>query len=106
MYLRKIRPRTTCLYSAASIEPRRASAASHILFSKPRVAPLLAVRSFLGVRLGVILDLYKYGAFSAERAYYSRLSPFYLVPSFEMINYSMMTSQVELKISEASSRKG
>jgi hypothetical protein len=26
MYLRKTRPRTTCLYSAASIEPRNASA--------------------------------------------------------------------------------
>jgi hypothetical protein len=29
MYFRKIRPRTTCLYSAASIAPRRASAVFH-----------------------------------------------------------------------------
>ena len=39
MYLRKIRPRTTCLYSAASIEPRRASAMRHSSASSPVVAP-------------------------------------------------------------------
>ena len=39
MYLRKIRPRTTCLYSAASIEPRRASAICQSRASYPTVAP-------------------------------------------------------------------
>ena len=38
MYLRKIRPRTTCLYSAASIEPRSASAMRHSSASYPVVA--------------------------------------------------------------------
>src|SRR5881275_1547530 len=42
MYLRKMRPRTTCLYSAASILLRSLSAASQSLASKPR----LAVESF------------------------------------------------------------
>ncbi len=40
MYLRKIRPRTTCLYSAASMLPRSSSAACQSLASKPRLAPL------------------------------------------------------------------
>ena len=40
MYLRKISPRTTCLYSAASILLRSASAAAQSLASKPRLAPL------------------------------------------------------------------
>ena len=35
MYLRKIRPRTTCLYSAASMLERSLSAASQSLASKP-----------------------------------------------------------------------
>ncbi len=39
MYFRKIRPSTTCLYSAASIEPRRASAIAHSSASWPTVAP-------------------------------------------------------------------
>ena len=39
MYLRKISPSTTCLYSAASIEPRRASAIAHSSASWPVVAP-------------------------------------------------------------------
>jgi hypothetical protein len=38
MYLRKNRPRTTCLYSAASMLLRRASAAAQSLASKPRLA--------------------------------------------------------------------
>ena len=41
MYLRKIRPRTTCLYSAASMLLRSLSAASQSLASKPRLAELL-----------------------------------------------------------------
>ncbi len=44
MYLRKIRPRTTCLYSAASMLLRSLSAASQSLASKP----ILAVDSLLG----------------------------------------------------------
>ena len=36
MYFRKIRPRTTCLYSAASRWPRSLSAACHSFASKPR----------------------------------------------------------------------
>ena len=35
IYFRKISPRTTCLYSAASMFPRRIQAASQISFSKP-----------------------------------------------------------------------
>ena len=38
MYLRKMRPRTTCLYSAASMLLRSLSAASQSLASKPRLA--------------------------------------------------------------------
>ena len=38
MYLRKIRPRTTCLYSAASMLFRSLSAVSQSLASKPMVA--------------------------------------------------------------------
>src|ERR1700735_1275972 len=41
MYLRKIRPRTTCLYSAASMCPRSLSAVCQSCCSKPRLAPLL-----------------------------------------------------------------
>ena len=40
MYFRKMSPSTTCLYSAASIEPRRASAIAHSSASWPVVAPL------------------------------------------------------------------
>ena len=40
MYLRKIRPRTTCLYSAASMLLRSASAAAQSLASKPRGPPV------------------------------------------------------------------
>ena len=39
MYFRKIRPRTTCLYSAASMLERSASAIFQSSFSKPRFAP-------------------------------------------------------------------
>src|SRR5438132_909396 len=38
MYLRKIKPRTTCLYSAASMLLRRASAAAQSFASRPCVA--------------------------------------------------------------------
>src|SRR5207237_2416518 len=38
MYLRKMRPRTTCLYSAASMLLRSLSAASQSLASKPILA--------------------------------------------------------------------
>src|SRR3989442_1161294 len=47
MYFRKIRPSTTCLYSAASMWPRSLSAAAHSFCSKPRLAPLVAVFSAL-----------------------------------------------------------
>src|SRR5712691_1469303 len=40
MYFRKIRPSTTCLYSAASMWPRSLSAAAHSFCSNPRLAPL------------------------------------------------------------------
>ena len=43
MYLRKISPSMTCLYSAASIDPRRASAIAHSWASWPVVAPLFGV---------------------------------------------------------------
>jgi hypothetical protein len=39
MYFRKMRPRTTCLYSAASMLLRILSAAAHSVASKPRFAP-------------------------------------------------------------------
>src|SRR5262249_51862765 len=42
MYLRKMRPSTTCLYSAASMLLRSLSAACQSLASKPRVAPFAA----------------------------------------------------------------
>src|SRR4030067_2070703 len=40
MYFRKMRPRTTCLYSAASMLLRSLSAACQSLASKPSTAPL------------------------------------------------------------------
>ncbi len=43
MYLRKISPRTTCLYSAASMLLRSASAAAQSLASKPRLAVVSAL---------------------------------------------------------------
>src|SRR5947207_2236350 len=43
MHLRKMRPRTTCLYSAASMLLRNLSAASQSLASKPMLAELLKV---------------------------------------------------------------
>ena len=46
MYLKKIRPNTTCLYSAASMLLRSASAAAQSLASKPRLAPVSLVRAF------------------------------------------------------------
>ena len=36
MYLRKMSPSTTCLYSAASMLPRSVSAAAQRVVSKPR----------------------------------------------------------------------
>ena len=41
MYLRKMRPRQTCLYSEASMWPRILSAAAQSWASKPRAAPFL-----------------------------------------------------------------
>ena len=46
MYLRKMRPRTTCLYSAASMWPRSLSAAAQSLSSKPRLALEVALADF------------------------------------------------------------
>src|SRR5882724_498481 len=53
MYLRKIRPRTTCLYSAASMLLRSASAACQSFASKPRLAEVLfAERDLLSFTFG------------------------------------------------------
>src|SRR5207245_3707606 len=46
MYLRKIRPSTTCLYSAASRLPRSLSAVAQSVASKPRAEPLLREAGF------------------------------------------------------------
>src|SRR5208282_1477795 len=46
MYLRKISPRTTCLYSAASMLLRSASAAAQSFDSNPRGAPLAKVVTY------------------------------------------------------------
>ena len=51
MYLRKISPRTTCLYSAASMLLRRPSAICQSLDSKPRLAPVVLCMSELFFRL-------------------------------------------------------
>src|SRR5262245_18420390 len=48
MYMRQIRPSTTCLYSAASMLDRSASAASHSLAAKPS-GPLPLSLDFLAV---------------------------------------------------------
>ena len=55
MYLRKMRPRTTCLYSAVSMLFRSLSAVSQSLASKPR----LAGESALGFAIGAILNFRK-----------------------------------------------
>src|SRR3954470_11716020 len=47
MYLRKMRPRTTFLYSEASMWPRSLSAAAQSLSSKPRLALEAALEGFL-----------------------------------------------------------
>lgn len=52
MYLWKINPMTTCLYSAASILDRNLSAASHSLASKPMLA---AVDSLFAAFLAMCL---------------------------------------------------
>src|SRR5882724_6202664 len=52
MYLRKISPRTTCLYSAASMLLRSLSAASQSLASKPRLADESAAEVVLVFALG------------------------------------------------------
>ena len=52
MYLRKISPRTTCLYSAASIEPRSASAMRQSSASWPVVAPWVSAGGFGGPDVG------------------------------------------------------
>jgi hypothetical protein len=43
MYFRKSRPRTTCLYSAASIWPRRASAAFQRISARARSVLLVSL---------------------------------------------------------------
>src|SRR3990172_6392519 len=48
MYLRKTRPRTTCLYSAESMWPRSLSAAFQRTCSNPRRAPLLLAFTSFG----------------------------------------------------------
>src|SRR5260370_39099998 len=48
MYFRKIRPRTTCLYSAASMLLRKASAARQSVASNPRFADETSLRLDLG----------------------------------------------------------
>src|SRR6266540_2858226 len=49
MYFRKMRPRTTCLYSAASIWPRSLSAAAQSVASRRGSAPLdLLFRALVG----------------------------------------------------------
>ena len=53
MYLRKMRPRTTCLYSAASMLLRNASAACQSFCSKPTVAPFCSFLVFVGVWLAI-----------------------------------------------------
>ena len=52
MYLRKIRPRTTCLYSDGSMWPRILSAAAQRVSSKPRLAAELLLRLAMGVPVG------------------------------------------------------
>ena len=51
MYLRKISPRTMCLYSAASMLLRSLSAAAHKVVSNPRFAPPFV---FLLVRFATV----------------------------------------------------
>src|SRR5437667_8207266 len=84
MYLRKMKPRTTCLYSAASMLLRRASAAAQSFASKPSVAPfggcvtrpVLVVPGFaLAIRLNprdvsisAARSRAREGAYSARRA--------------------------------------
>ena len=53
MYFRKMRPLTTCLYSAASMSLRSASAAAHSLASKLRLAVVSVFLSFVAMSLGV-----------------------------------------------------
>ena len=55
MYLRKIRPRATCLYSAGSMWPRILSAAAQSFSSKPTVAPLGAFGGLLAIG-GLVLQ--------------------------------------------------
>src|SRR4030095_2721944 len=93
MYLRKMRPRTTCLYSAASMLLRSLSAVSQSLASKPRGAPLplvfpldLAIRP-LACRPGTIV----------------RLQLFSLHPDLELMSYfttdnrSLAQSRVDIQ---------
>src|SRR5690606_33190669 len=69
MYLRKIRPKTTCLYSDASMLPRNTSAAFQISCSKPTSAPLILDNLHPSV-LNTLLVLRQhpscYGSFPAE----------------------------------------
>ena len=63
MYLRKMRPKTTCLYSAASMLLRKASAAAQSWTSKPRLAPVELPREAFAAaffcRAMVFLALFK-----------------------------------------------
>src|SRR5205823_12099452 len=65
MYFRKMRPRTTCLYSAASMLLRSLSAASQSLASKPMLAEesLLLEERTLAMKAPNLSDSY----FSVER---------------------------------------
>src|SRR5450756_304335 len=56
MYLRKIRPRTTCLYSAASMLLRRPSAICQSLASKPPLAAVVSRRAVVPLAMGPLLS--------------------------------------------------
>ena len=70
MYLRKIRPSTTCLYSAASMLLRSLSAVAQSLASKPR----LAVVSLLFVLVLAISFLWDSAQLGPSREF-SRQNP-------------------------------
>ena len=55
MYFRKIRPSATCLYSAASIEPRRASAIAPVLLAMLFVVGMrIVVQDGIDYRKGLV----------------------------------------------------
>ncbi len=57
MYFRNTSPSTTCLYSAASMLPRRMSAASQSLASNPRLAPFALACGALADRLLPMMEV-------------------------------------------------